>query len=155
MPPDASPEPTAPSGPVLGVSVCIIEDGRVLLVRRAKPPLRHQWAFPGGEVRFGELLVDAAAREVREETGLTVVIDRQIDRAEIRLDDEDTGVGKHFVIIVFAGRATAGDLRAGDDAADARWFTPGDLADLTVTADTARILADTGFVPPSAHRPEE
>ncbi len=117
----------------------------VLLVERAKPPYRGIWAFPGGAVEYGELLAAAAAREVLEETGIIVEIGAPIDHAEILPGHESASVGGHYVLIVFDGRPVGGQLAAGDDAADARWFTAGELVSLPTTTDTARILADIGM----------
>lgn len=127
--------------PILGVSTAVLRDGAVLLVQRAKPPFDGIWAFPGGAVEYGESLEEAAAREVLEETSITVRIDSQIDRAEILPGHESAGVGNHYVVIVFRGRYVGGIARAGDDAAAAAWFRPDDLPPLPTTADTARILA--------------
>lgn len=134
------PMSSAPSRPILGVSTAVVYRGAVLLVERAKPPFDGIWAFPGGAVEYGESLALAAAREVLEETGITVEIEAQIDRAEILPGHESAGVGGHYVVIVFRGRYVGGEPRAGDDAAAARWFRPEELPTLPTTTDTARIL---------------
>ena len=61
-----------PETPLVGVGAIIIEDARVLLVKRAHPPLQAQWSIPGGVLEVGELVREAAVREAREETGLVV-----------------------------------------------------------------------------------
>lgn len=132
--------------PVVGVSTLIENDGKVLLVRRARPPFQGAWAFPGGKVGYGERLADAAAREVREETGIIVAIGDQIDQAEILPGHENAGLDHHYVLIVFAGTVIGGTLGAADDAADARWFARSELTSLTMTADTARVLAARNLV---------
>ena len=126
--------------PLLGVSTFVRRDESVLLVRRGKPPLRDTWAFPGGLVEFGELLADAAAREVLEETGLTVAIGEAIDHAEIILRDEFGAAERHYVLIVFAGTWQAGEPVAGDDAAEARWVAASHLPRFPKTPDTERII---------------
>jgi len=130
-----------PDRPYLGVSVAVWRDGEVLLVRRARPPYAGYWSLPGGGVGLGERLEDAARREVREETGILVAIARQIDRAEIIARDGEGRVERHYVLIVFAGRALSGDVRAGDDAAEARWVANSEFVRLNLTEDTRRILA--------------
>ncbi|MCP4381419.1 MAG: NUDIX domain-containing protein [Hyphomicrobiales bacterium] len=132
--------------PVLGVSTLVRSDRKVLLVQRARPPFQGVWAFPGGKVAYGELLATAAAREVLEETGIVVAIEDQIDRAEILPGHEKAGLQEHYVVVVFAGTPIGGTLAAADDAADARWFAAAELASLTMTADTARILIARGLV---------
>ena len=131
----------SPRRPVVGVSTLIRRDGQVLLVRRANPPLADVWAFPGGRVEFGERLAEAAAREVREETALTVTITGAIDHADIILRDDAGAPERHFVLIVFAGEWVAGEPLAGDDAADALWVPESDLHRFAKTPDTERILA--------------
>jgi ADP-ribose pyrophosphatase YjhB (NUDIX family) len=140
--------------PVLGVSTLVRRGDSVLLVRRGKPPLRDVWAFPGGRVEFGESLAAAAAREVLEETGITVTIDGAIDHAEIVLRDAAGEVERQYVLIVFAGTWRAGEPVAGDDAAEARWVDAADLAGFQKTPDTDRILGRIlGSAPPAGGSP--
>jgi ADP-ribose pyrophosphatase YjhB (NUDIX family) len=129
-----------PDRPVLAVSVALWTGNRLLLVRRARPPLAALWSFPGGVVEIGESLKEAAAREVREETGLEVEIDEPIERAEIIRRDADGRVEHHYVIIVFAGRHISGAAHAGDDVDAVRWIDVSELASYELTPDTARIL---------------
>jgi len=126
--------------PILGVSVVVRRGGRVLLVRRARPPRQGVWALPGGKVEVGEALAEAAAREVREETGIVVVRLRQVDVAEIIDRDAADSPRSHYVVIVFEGEMQSGTLAAGDDAAEARWVRPGDLDDLALAKETKRML---------------
>jgi ADP-ribose pyrophosphatase YjhB (NUDIX family) len=139
-----APPPSVPR-PVLGVSVMVRHDGRVLLVQRGRAPSAGFWAFPGGRVELGERLADAAAREVHEETSLEVEIGEAIDRAEIIRRNEGGEVEAHFVVIVFAGRLLSGTVTAGDDAAAADWFEPEAANRLNLTEDTARILSVRGW----------
>ena len=99
----------------------------VLVVRRARPPEAARWSFPGGRVEPGERMADAAAREVREETGLDVEIDRPLDWVE-RIGPEH-----HFVIVDFA--VTVPERQGptpGDDAADARWVHLDEISTLAL-----------------------
>lgn len=77
------------------------------------------WAVPGGRVRWGETWREAAAREIREETGLEVEI------GPVAWVGEALGPGDppawHYALVDFWGEVTGGTLRAGDDAAEARW----------------------------------
>src|SRR5215510_2146769 len=116
-----------PELPLVGVGAIIIEDGRVLLVKRAQRPLQAQWSIPGGVLEVGELVREAAVREAREETGLIVepgellgVYDRVLRNAEQR-------VQYHYVLIDFLCRCVGGELQAAGDAADVRWFTREEL----------------------------
>ncbi len=126
--------------PVLGVSVLVQDGGRVLLVKRGRPPLQGLWSLPGGHVEGGEKLTQAAAREVREETGVEVGDLRQIDIAEIIGRDDAGGVAWHFVLVVFAGPPVSGTAVAGDDAAEVRWVGPEEFDGLQMTDDTRRLV---------------
>lgn len=119
------------SGPQLAVSAGIFREGKVLLVRRAREPARGIYTFPGGRVEFGENLHEAVAREIREETGLTIEIVGLVGYREAL--PARTGGHGHFVILPFAARWVAGDVMLNDELDDARWLTPGELGDLPTT----------------------
>ena len=69
--------------PRLGVSACVWRDGKVLIARRAKPPLKGVWSLPGGHVEWGEALRDAARRELKEETGIEAELETIVDVADV------------------------------------------------------------------------
>jgi ADP-ribose pyrophosphatase YjhB (NUDIX family) len=127
--------------PILGVSTLVRHRGRILLVKRSRPPLAGYWALPGGRVEAGEALAAAAAREVREETGLTIHDMRQVDIVEIIRRDDAGGVEGHFVLVVFRAEFQSGVPTAGDDAAEALWVPAADLPALRLTDDTKRMIA--------------
>jgi ADP-ribose pyrophosphatase YjhB (NUDIX family) len=98
-------------------------DGRLLLVRRARPPSQGLWSIPGGRVEPGETAAEAAAREVREETGLEVEVGALLTTVHIG----------DYVVDDFAAVVVGGQLRAGDDAWDVRWCSVDDAALLPLT----------------------
>ena len=129
-----------PSTPLVGVGAVIIQDSRVLLVKRAHPPLQAQWSIPGGVLEVVELVREAAVREAREETGLVVepadllgVYDRVLRNAEQR-------VQYHYVLIDFLCRRVAGELAAASDAAEVCWFTREELPALKLAEDTLDVI---------------
>jgi 8-oxo-dGTP diphosphatase len=103
------------SGPTIGVSVCVVQAGRVLLTQRARPPFENLWSLPGGHVKRGESLRDAALRELKEETGINARLGEIIGWNEI------IGPDKHIVIAVFTARFESGEAVAADDAKAVRW----------------------------------
>lgn len=111
----------------IAVGAILRDAGRVLLVRRANPPSRGLWAVPGGRVEPGETLEAAVRREVAEETGLTVRVDRFLGVAE----RDDPAAGVRWIIVEFAVSTGSTDQPpvAGDDAAEAAWFDEATLAD--------------------------
>ncbi|MBI5552983.1 MAG: NUDIX hydrolase [Desulfobacterales bacterium] len=129
-----------PDQPLLAVGAVVIHDGRVLLVRRLRPPGAGQWAIPGGKVDLGETLAQAAEREILEETGLTIAAGEPIFTFEVVDRDAEGRVRFHYVIVDLAAEFLGGDLRAGDDASDARWVAPEELAALGVHQRTRELL---------------
>jgi ADP-ribose pyrophosphatase YjhB (NUDIX family) len=104
------------------VVVDVDRPGEIVLVRRRYPPEEGQWTLPGGGIESGESVVQAALREVWEETGLVVEVQRQ-------LGTWSTPTGE-TVITFFVGRRVSGTLRPGTDAQDAAWFAHGDIPTL-------------------------
>jgi ADP-ribose pyrophosphatase YjhB (NUDIX family) len=129
-----------PEVPLVGVGAIIIEDSRVVLVRRAHPPLQAEWSIPGGVLEVGELVREAAIREAREETGLTVEPGELLGVYDRVLRDADQRVQYHYVLIDFLCRRVAGDIAAASDAAEVRWFTREELPGLNLAEDTVDVI---------------
>jgi 8-oxo-dGTP diphosphatase len=130
-----------PEVPLVGVGVVIIEDSRVLLVKRAHPPLQAQWSVPGGVLEVGELMRETAAREAREETGLIVEPAELLGVYDRVLRHADQRVQYHYVLIDFLCRRVGGELRAASDAAEVCWFTREELTSLKLAEDTQDVIA--------------
>jgi len=129
-----------PDAPRAAVGAVVVRDGRVLLVLRRNPPSAGQWAIPGGRVRLGESLAAAAEREVLEETGVTVRASRPVFAFDAIDRDEDGRVRYHYVVVDLLAEHVAGEPLAQDDALEAAWLGPGELADRPVNATTRRLL---------------
>ena len=138
-----------PSQPLVGVGAIIIEpgrnsgrenDARVVLVKRAHPPIQGQWSIPGGVLEVGELLRDAAVREAREETGLIVKPGELLGVFDRVLHHADGRVQYHYVLIDFLCRRLAGDLAAASDASEVRWFGREELSALNLAEDTLDVI---------------
>jgi 8-oxo-dGTP diphosphatase len=109
-----------PLAPLVGVGAVVVDEGRVLLVRRGSEPLKGQWSLPGGMLELGESLIAGVIREVREETGLAV---EPVELVELldRIHREGERVRYHFVIADYLCRVTGGTLQAASDAESVRW----------------------------------
>jgi 8-oxo-dGTP diphosphatase len=128
-----------PQTPLLGASACIFDRSKVLLVLGARPPKQDLWSLPGGLVEVGETLQKAAVRELLEETGLSADILGLADWIEV-IERHDGIIQYHFVIAMFVGRFSLGEIKAGDDASDARWFDLSELSRLPMTKGTADVI---------------
>jgi len=129
-----------PEVPLVGVGAIIIENNRVLLVKRAHPPLQAQWSIPGGVLEVGELVREAAIREAREETGLIVDPGALLGVYDRVLRDPAQRVQYHYVLIDFLCRRVGGELLAADDATEVRWFTREELPALKLAPDTQDVI---------------
>ena len=118
----------------------IVLDRRVLLVRRANPPLQGEWSIPGGLVETGETTKEAIVREVREETGLTVETIRLIEVFERILRDKNARVQYHFVLIDYLCRVISGEAHAASDVAELRWASLVELSSLGVASETCVVI---------------
>jgi 8-oxo-dGTP diphosphatase len=129
-----------PDNPLVGVGAVIVEENRVLLIRRGQPPLLGEWSLPGGLLECGETLREAVAREAREETGLLVETGEMLGVYERVIRDDTKRVRYHYVLLDFLCRPVGGDLKAGSDAADVRWFTRNELPALNLAYDTNEVV---------------
>lgn len=117
--------------PKLVAAGVVLHQGRVLLVQRAAEPGRGLWALPAGYVDRGEVVEEAAAREVQEETGLRVRVLGLVGLFS-RRDDP-------VVLAVYAMEAPTDALSPNQETLDARWFTPDTLPPLAFARDATVI----------------
>jgi 8-oxo-dGTP diphosphatase len=129
-----------PEMPLVGVGSIIIEGDRVLLVKRAHPPIQGQWSIPGGVLEVGEMVREAAVREAQEETGLLVEPGELLGVYDRILRDPERRVQYHYVLIDFLCRRVGGELIAASDAAAVRWFTRQQLPGLNLAEDTEDVI---------------
>ena len=115
--------------------------GRLLMIKRGHEPGAGLWSIPGGRIEPGETDAEALVREMIEETGLTVEVGRLIGR--VRRPGLNGAV---IDIRDYAATVTGGTLRPGDDAADARWVAPGELASLEITEGLIDALTGWGVL---------
>jgi 8-oxo-dGTP diphosphatase len=117
-----------------------IEDsrGRLLLVRRGRPPFEGSWSLPGGFCEWGETTEEACAREAREETGVKVRIGRLLGV----YSDPARDPRGHTITILYEARPVSGSPRGGDDAAEARWFTRAELSTAALAFDHGEIVRE-------------
>jgi mutator protein MutT len=116
-----------PERPYIGVGAVIVQDGRVLLVKRKHEPLKGRWSLPGGAVEIGETLEHCLVREMVEETGLEVGVGPVIEVFDRITRDEAGRVMYHFVLVDYLCWPLGGELRAGSDVADATFTDPREL----------------------------
>jgi|ERR1700757_2496023 8-oxo-dGTP diphosphatase len=129
-----------PEMPLVGVGAVIIDDDRVVLVKRGHAPLEGKWSIPGGVLEIGETLRKAAVREALEETGLTIEPTELLGVFERVIPDQAGRMQYHYVLIDFLCRRKSGELVAADDAEEARWFRREELATLGLAAETEEVI---------------
>ena len=123
--------------PEVCVGAVVVDDDRLLMIRRGHGPAAGEWSIPGGRVEAGETLVEALVREVAEETNIEIAVDHFLGFAESIGDDF------HFVLLDFAATAfDANAIKAGDDAAEAAWVDLTAVAELRLVDGLAEFLAD-------------
>ena len=123
--------------PVPCVGVVCLRGDAVLLIRRGRPPRQGEWSLPGGRIEPGERAVDAALRELREETGVEAQITGLIDVVDGLFPE----AGRHYVLIDYAARWVSGEPVAGDDAVEARFVALDQVEALVDWAETRRVIA--------------
>jgi 8-oxo-dGTP diphosphatase len=129
--------------PELAVAAVVVDDERLLLVRRGHGRAAGSWSVPGGRVEEGETLAEAVTRELLEETGLEGVCGPFMGLVELVAEGDDD----HVVILDFeVTLLEAGEPQAGDDVADARWVDLVDVAEYRLAPGLAEFLHDHGVI---------
>jgi 8-oxo-dGTP diphosphatase len=144
-----TPKREYPDQPLVGVGGVVVDNGRVLLIRRGSPPLEGQWSIPGGLLELGESMTEGVARELAEETGLEVNVLELIEafeRIHPALPQADGSPGDaarpqfHFVILDYLCETRGGVLRAGSDALEIAWAREDELVKFDLTWTAMRVL---------------
>lgn len=125
-----------PPAPIPAVGVVCLRGDAVLLIRRGKPPRQGEWSLPGGQIEPGERAVDAALRELHEETGVEAEITGLIDVVDGLFPE----AGRHYVLIDYAARWLSGEPVAGDDALEARFVALDEVEALIDWSETRRVI---------------
>jgi len=129
-----------PSRPLVGAGAVVHKGGRVLLVKRAFPPNKGMWSFPGGLVELGENVPEAAAREIREETGLRVRVEGLIDVATDIDRDEASRIRYHYVLVDYRARPVGGKFKLNAESTDYGWFSEEEIEKLPMSTPTRAAL---------------
>jgi acetyl-CoA carboxylase carboxyl transferase subunit beta len=127
--------------PRIGSALLVQDEAkRILLGRRNKDPQRGYWVIPGGKIHAFEGIAEAAARELHEETGLTVEVGNQFRVYEIVNPPNE-----HRIVIYSWAKVVEGTARASDDLSEVRFFPADELGDIPMTALVRRVLEDAGI----------
>jgi 8-oxo-dGTP diphosphatase len=123
--------------PILGASACIWRDGKVLLIKRGKPPGEGLWSLPGGKIEAGENAETAAVRELLEETQVIAELVHAMGPFEVWRN----GV-LIYAITCFAGHYVSGEAVSSSDAADVEWVYPQALEGFELAPNIAQAIAE-------------
>ena len=133
-----------PDRPIVGVGAVIERGGHVLIVRRRFEPLAGRWSLPGGTLELGETLEQGVVREMREETGLEVMVGPVIEVFDRIMLDERRTVRYHFVLVDYLCHPMGGELQPGSDVDAAVFADPTELAEYNLT-DKAQAVIERGL----------
>lgn len=118
-----------------GASMVVLNQNKVLLVRRGRAPFAGLWSLPGGKIERGETPREAARRELKEETGVEADVEGVLDRVTVSAPGDAT-----YRLTVFYGRPVAGALKAGGDAWTAEWVHLDEVDARPMTQGTAELI---------------
>ena len=140
-----------PELPLVGVGGVVVSEGRALLVRRETEPARGEWTIPGGLLEVGETLIEGVARELLEETGLTVRVLELVEALE-RIFPEDSIQDSspvngqrlkpryHYVILDYLCELVSGELCPNEEIADLAFVREEELERYRLTPDVIRVV---------------
>ena len=135
-----------PKFPLVGVGAVIVRDKEVLLIKRAAPPKEGYYSIPGGLVEVGERVEDAVRREVYEETGLKIEIEKLIAVMDNIIKDEEGRVKYHYILVDYLAKPIGGELRVSSDASDVKWVRFDRLKGIKLTETAKKLFRELGFL---------
>lgn len=129
-----------PVHPLVGVGMIVKKNNYIVMVKREREPGKGKWSIPGGMLELGERISDGVKREILEETGLRVEIDRLID-VEENIGRDGTGrIRFHYVLVDFLGYVIAGNLQPDTDVKEAIWVNLSEVDSFNITNTLKRLL---------------
>jgi ADP-ribose pyrophosphatase YjhB (NUDIX family) len=131
-----------PKHPIPAVGVVVFKDENVLLIQRNKPPKAEEWSVPGGAQNLGEKVVNAAIREVKEETNIDIDNVELLKTVDFIDKDDDGTIRFHYSLIDFMADFKSGNLIAGDDALNAKWVPINQLNSYNLWLETVQLIED-------------
>jgi len=141
-----------PDRPIASVAACVYKGDRVLLIKRARQPSQGLWSVPGGAIELGETIRDAVMRELREECGIEIELDRVINAVDLILPDEKGRIWFHYIVTYLIARYISGEACPGSDALEVLWATCQELDTLNMTPAVRKnmkysfeVARETGF----------
>ena len=138
----AAPAANPPGWPRAAASAAIFRGGKVLIAERGAGPRRGYWSLPGGKIEPGETAMEAAAREIMEETGLAVTLKGLVDVHNVIGRNDAGGVTHHFIICVYFGTCGPGMPIARTDISDARFVDLDELPQYRLTDGALQIISE-------------
>ncbi|MEX0281708.1 MAG: NUDIX hydrolase [Arenibacterium sp.] len=128
--------------PLLGALAVLVKDDHVLLAQRRNKPDAGLWGYPGGHVEWGETVLEAAVRELREETGVMAKPVSYLTNIDLLLPNEDGKISTHYLLVAVLCNYISGSPVAADDVADARWIPISDVKQnrLPMSARVSQVL---------------
>jgi 8-oxo-dGTP diphosphatase len=130
-----------PSYPLVGVGGLIHSKGKVLMIKRRFDPNKGKWSLPGGLVELGEAPQEAAKREVREELGLEVAVEKLLQVANEVIRDDQGRIKYHFILVDYLMSPLGDRIVLNDESEEFAWFEPSAVAALDTTENTRLIIA--------------
>lgn len=127
--------------PALTVDTIIVEDNKIVLIKRLNNPYKDHWAIPGGFVEYGEKVEDAAVREAKEETGLDIELIKLVGV----YSDPNRDPRGHTVTVAYLAKIIGGTIKSDSDAKDAKFIDVNDLKNMKLAFDHNNILKDSGI----------
>jgi ADP-ribose pyrophosphatase YjhB (NUDIX family) len=126
---------------MVGTGALIHDRSRILLIKRKFHPNKGKWALPGGLVELGERVEDAVRREILEETGLRIKLERLLDVLDDVHLDKTGKVRFHYILIDYLAKPLNADVRLNDESSTFGWFKPDELRSLNATKNTKAVVA--------------